>query len=143
MIRKTLVTTALTAGLVISGGGMASAHECFVANRSDKGNAGASHSTNWYTLEVEELYRSVHFFVPGMSALTEDQVAEALELTAAQGIPSSFTVFERFTIPRSHAEFEALTEGASKSTDGKGIDHFFLKYGDALIGIAFQVTAEA
>jgi hypothetical protein len=139
MIRRTLVTAALAVGLVVSGGAAASAHECYVANRSDKGNEGASHSANWYTLEVTELYASAHFFVPGVDdPLTEAEIAEAVALTEAAGIPTSFALFERFTIPRTPAEAEHL---ASHTTDGKGIDHFFTKYGDALMGIAVTVSA--
>lgn len=120
----------------MSGAGAASAHECYVANRSDKGNAGASHSANWYTLQVAELYSSVHFFMPDVfpEALTDEQVATAVDLTAEAGIPTSFTVFERFTIPRN------LDEGSAKSSDGKGIDHFFAGYGEQLIGIAVEAS---
>lgn len=136
MIRRTTTTLALAAALVVSGAGAASAHECYVANRSAQGNAGASHSANWYTLQVAELYSSVHFFMPEMfpQALTEEQVAEAVAMTAEAGVPTSFTVFEKFTIPRN------VAEGSAKSTDGKGIDHFFAGYGEQLIGIAVEAS---
>lgn len=128
MMRKTLLTLVTTTGLLATGVGAASAHECYIANRSAQGNAGASHSANWYTLTASDLYSEAHLFFGG-EALTEAQLQLALDLTEAQGIPLSFTLFERFTIPRSVDEYEELT---SKSTDGKGIDHFFAKYGDAL-----------
>lgn len=142
MIRKTLVTLALTAGMVGGTAGIASAHECFVANRSAQGNAGASHSANWYTLEVSELYASAHVFLSEdptdpLPALTEEQVADAVARTSAAGIPTSFTVFERFTIPRNLQEMEDLT---AKSADGKGIDHFFYAYGEQIIGIYFDIA---
>lgn len=137
MLRRTASTLALTALLVGGGAGVASAHECYIANRSDQGNAGASHSANWYTLQLEELYRSGHFFLGG-EPLTEEQVALALEMTQEQGVPLSFTVFERFTIPRNMEELEALS---TASADGKGVDHFFVKYGDAIAGIFFTAQA--
>jgi hypothetical protein len=56
-------------------------------------------------------------------------------MAEAQDIPSSFTVFERFTIPRSLDELTA----SAKSADGKGVDHFFLAYGDQIVGIALTV----
>ena len=132
MIRKTLVTTALTAGLVVSGAGMASAHECYVANRSDKGNAAAAeHSDNWYQLSLTELF--------GFVGVPAENMNAAVAKASAQGIPTSFTLFEKFTIPRSIAEMEEMTEAdVAKSTDGKGIDHFFLKYGEDLIAIAME-----
>ena len=64
--------------------------------------------------------------------------ATALAMTAEAGVPLSFTVFERFTIPRSMDELEAL---ATKSADGKGVDHFFIAYGDAIAGIFFAAQA--
>lgn len=136
MIRRTTTTLALAAALVVSGAGAASAHECYVANRSDKGNAGASHSANWYTVQVAELFSSVHFFMPELfpEPLTPAQVAEAVAMTEEAGVPTSFTVFERFTIPRN------LDEASAKSTDGKGIDHFFAGYGEQLIGIALEAS---
>ena len=131
MIRKTMLTAVTTVGLLASGVGAASAHECFIANRSAQGNVGASHSSNWYTLQMADLFAEAHLFFGG-EALTEDQLAWALDQTAAQGIPLSVTMFERFTIPRSVDELEGLS---TKSNDGKGVDHFFASYGDALFGI--------
>ena len=137
MFRKTAATLALTVGLVGIGAGAASAHECYVANRSAQGNAGASNSANWYTLHLEELFRSGHEFLGG-PALTDAQVQTALAMAADQGVPSSFALFERFTIPRSQGE---LAEVSSKSSDGKGIDHFFAKYGDTIVGVFFAAQA--
>ena len=137
MFRKTAATLALTVGLIGIGAGAASAHECYVANRSAQGNAGASNSANWYTLHLEELFRSGHEFLGG-PALTDAQVQTALAMAADQGVPSSFTLFERFTIPRSQGE---LAEISSKSSDGKGIDHFFAKYGDTIVGVFFAAQA--
>jgi hypothetical protein len=126
MIRKSLATLALTGAVVAATAGTASAHECYVADRSDAGNAGASHSANWYTLELSDLFADAHNFLGG-DALTADQLQHALDMAAEQGLPSSFTLFERFTLPRSSAELAALS---SKSADGKGIDHVFVKYGE-------------
>lgn len=137
MFRRTAATLALTTALVAAGAGAASAHECFVANRSAQGNAGASNSANWYTLQMEELYRSGHFFLGG-EPLTDAQVATALAMTKEQGVPLSFTVFEKFTIPKSVGELE---EVSSKSADGKGVDHFFVAYGDAIVGIFYAAQA--
>ena len=135
MIRKTVLTLVATTGLLASGVASASAHECFIANRSAQGNAGASHSANWYTLQMSDLFAEAHLFFGG-EALTEEQLAWALEQTQAQGIPLSVTMFERFTIPRSQSELEALS---TKSGDGKGVDHFFASYGGAL----FQIFSAA
>jgi hypothetical protein len=140
VLRKTLATLALTTTLVGTGAGVASAHECFIANRSANGNAGASHSANWYTLEMADLFADAHLFLGG-EPLTADQLQTALELTQEAGIPTSVTMFERFTIPRSSDEVDSLDGLSSKSSDGKGVDHFFASYGDALFGIFFQAQA--
>jgi hypothetical protein len=135
MIRKTVLTAVATVGLLATSVGAASAHECFIANRSAQGNAGASHSSNWYTLQMADLFSEAHLFFGG-EPLTAEQLAWALEQTQAQGIPLSVTMFERFTIPRSVDELEGLS---TKSSDGKGVDHFFSTYGDAL----FQIFSAA
>ena len=137
MLRRTAATLALTTALVAAGAGAASAHECYVANRSAQGDAGASHSQNWYTLTLDELFRSGHLFLGG-APLTDAQVATALDMAKEQGIPLRFTVFERFTLPKSLDELDGVT---SKSSDGKGIDHFFIAYGDAIVGIFFAAQA--
>ena len=131
MIRKTVLTAVTTVGLLAAGTGAASAHECYIANRSAQGNAGASHSANWYTLQLSDLYADAHNFFGG-APLTDAQLAWALQETQAQGIPLSVTMFEKFTLPRSTDELEGLS---TKASDGKGVDHFFAKYGDALFGI--------
>lgn len=131
MIRKSILTFVATTSLVAAGAGAASAHECYIANRSAQGNTGASHSANWYTLQMSHLFAEAHLFFGG-EALTAEQLAWALDQTEAQGIPLSVTMFERFTIPRSVDELEGLS---TKSSDGKGVDHFFASYGDALFGI--------
>jgi hypothetical protein len=137
VLRKTLATLALTTTLLGTGGGVASAHECFIAKRSANGNAGASHSANWYTLQMADLFADAHQIFGG-EPLTAEQLRTALQLTQEAGIPTSVTLFERFTIPRSIDELDALS---SKSSDGRGVDHFFASYGDALAGIFFQAQA--
>lgn len=138
MIRKTLLTVALSAGMVAGTAGAASAHECFIASRSATGNVNATHSGNWETLTLEHLYQSVHGFVGGRP-LTAQEVERAVETAIAQGVPSSFTVFHGGMLPSS---IETKAPSA-KSSDGKGIDHFASGYGDTLIGIYFALISGA
>jgi hypothetical protein len=128
MIRKTLLTLVATTGLLTAGAATASAHECFIANRSAQGNAGASNSANWATLEMADLFAEAHNFFGG-EPLTEAQLETALQMTEEQGIPLSLTTFTRFTIPRSLDEFDELS---AASGDGKGVDHFFATHGEQL-----------
>ena len=138
MIRTTLVTLALTAGMIGGTAGVASAHECFIANRSDKGDAGAARSQSWETVPLRELYESAHLFLEGPDAtpLTEVQVAEALRRATAAGVPLSFTTFKAM-IP---GYLKTSHETSAKSSDGKGVDHFFAAYGDRIVAIYFAVA---
>ncbi|WP_203580551.1 hypothetical protein [Microbacterium hibisci] len=135
MIRKTVGAAALSVALVFTGAGVASAHECYIPHRSDQGNAGASHSKNWVTLDIIELFQNGHEFLGG-PALTAEQVQEALAMAAEAGIPRTLTTFARDTLPKGNAP-------ESHSTDGKGIDHYFHAYEEQLIGIFFTVQGAA
>ena len=112
------------------------AHECYNASRSEKGNAGAAHSPNWSTESVAELFTVIHFFgIPGVDqALTAEQAEVAFEAALEMGVPAEVTIFVgKHTIG---ANGTAFTEGG-KAADGKGIDHFFLAHGEALVGAYF------
>jgi hypothetical protein len=134
MIRKIIGATALSAALVFAGAGVASAHECYIPHRSDEGNAGASNSKNWVTLDISELFVSAHEFLGG-DPLTPAQVQQAVAMTAAEGIPTSLTTFARDTLPKGNAPEE-------HSTDGKGIDHYFHAFEDDLIRIFLTVRGD-
>ena len=132
MLKKSIAAGVVTVGLVLGSAGAASAHECFIPNRSDQGNAGASHSQNWVTLHISELFTTAHEFLGG-PALTPAQVDQALGMAADAGIPATLTTFARDTLPKG----KGVPEG--HSTDGKGIDHYFHLYEADLIGIFLEV----
>ena len=141
MLRTTVLTAAFASALVVGSAGAASAHECFIAKRSAAGTAAASNSANWYVLQVSDLYADAHRFAP-IQPLTPEQVAEAVRLTEARGIPTSFALFERFTIPRNLTDLHDLGELPAKSADGKGVDHLS-GYVGALVAIATEVGTPA
>ena len=141
MLRRTLLTAALTSALVAGSAGAASAHECFIAKRSATGTSAAGSSANWYVLQVRDLYAEAHLFAD-VQPLTPAQLDEAVRLTAARGVPTSFALFERTTIPRSLDDLHALEQLPTKSTDGKGVDHLS-GYVGTLIGIALEVGTPA
>ena len=131
MWRRSIAAAALTCGLVLAGGGVASAHECFIPNRSDQGNANAQHSKNWVSLPLDALFAEAHLFFEG-PALTDDQIDQAVAMAAAAGIPN-LTTFARTTLP--------VGKGGSPS-DGKGIDHYFETYVDDLGAIYWGVQED-
>jgi hypothetical protein len=131
MLRTTIVTAALTTGLVLGSAGVASAHECFIAKRSATGTTASTHSANWHELTLAGLFSDLPPFLP---ALDEQQVQQAVALATAQGIPTSVALFGKQTIPVSQDEW------SPKAGDGKGVDHFFTAYGDQLMGIVMTVA---
>lgn len=109
-----------------------SAHECFVVNRSAQGDAGASHSGQWFTLTMHQIFAETEQF--GLPDLSASQVDWAVARAAALGLPASFTIRTDKTIGEHAAAF---TTGG-KSADGKGVDHLVDAYGDAIVGIVFE-----
>lgn len=134
MLKKTIAAAALSVGLVLAGTGVASAHECYIPNRSDQGNANATNSGNWFTLHIEMLYATAHEFLGG-DPLTPEQLAVAVAMTEEAGIPTSLTTFTRDTLPKGKGAPE------SHSSDGKGIDHYFHTYEAQLTEIFYAAQA--
>lgn len=138
MIRRSITMTAaaaaLSAGLVLAGSGVASAHECYVVKRSEQGTVGASHSGNWFHLTLADLLAEAPDIL-GAPALSEAQTEWALAEAQAQGIPDSFALFGRFTIPKGDIPENLIT-------DAKGIDSFFAAYIDQLIAIYMEALTK-
>ena len=111
-----------------------SAHECLVVNRSAQGNAGASHSGEWFTLTLGQLFSETENF--GLPDLTDAQVAWAVARAIEVGVPPSFTIRTDKTIGEDAAAFTKN----GHADDGKGIDPFIDVYGNTLIGIVFEAT---
>jgi hypothetical protein len=127
MFKRTLTNVAagvaLAAAGVLATGAAAYAHECFNPNRSEQGNAGASHSESWLTVHVAEL----------TAGLEEAVAACVLEEYAATGAPSSFTIKVK------GANGQGGTVGANnpheeKAADGQGIDEIFAAHGAEIVG---------
>lgn len=115
MLKKTLAAAALTGALVVGSAGVASAHECFIVNRSERGNVAAGRSASWEAVPLAALFADAHRFFGG-PALTPTQVARAVQLAEAKGLPSTITFFMRGTIPQGAPE--------RAKDDFKGVDHF-------------------
>lgn len=114
------------------------AHECYNASRSDQGNAGAAHAPVWETVPIAAIFAEGHLFLGG-DPLTETQVADAVTMAAAQGIPTEVTIFVgKKTIGQ---DGRAYTEGG-KAVDGQGIDWFFAKYESQLVNIFLTVRGD-
>ncbi|WP_448002607.1 hypothetical protein [Agromyces bauzanensis] len=115
---------ALAAAGVLGTGVAAYAHECYNPNRSEQGNAGASHSQAWYTLDVAQ-------------ALTEELPPELAECVLteyeASGAPASFTIMVNGAVGQD-GTIASNNPHAEKAGDGSGIDEIFAAYGEEIIG---------
>ncbi|MCD2443497.1 hypothetical protein LQ757_14545 [Agromyces sp. SYSU K20354] len=128
MFKRTLINigagAALAAAAVLGTGAAAYAHECYNANRSEKGNAGASNSESWLTVHFAEL-------TAGLPEADAECVNDAY---AATGAPTSFTIKIK------GANGQGGTLGANnpnvetKAADGKGIDQIFAAHGADIAG---------
>lgn len=117
MRKSSLAIAAATAAAVIGASTPAFAHECYIANRSAQGNAGATHSTNWETVTVAGFAHSPDF-PPGFDP--DCFVAYWL----GHGGPEGFTVRSDKTIG----------EGSSNPNLGNhsGLDHIEDAWGELL-----------
>jgi hypothetical protein len=127
-LRKLFAAPVIVLGVVALTGPSAFAHECYNASRSAKGNEGASNSNAWGTISLEDLYTEAvadpeGFELPPADA---DAIPAMLADAAARGVPASFVVH----FPSTAA---SGVYGTDKSSDGKGIDHFFANFGGDIV----------
>ena len=135
MFNRVARATVLAISLIAVTAGATFAHECYNASRSAQGNAGASHSANWSTESVAELFTVIHFFgILGVeTALSPEQAEVAFEAALEMGVPAEVTIFTRDLIG---GHGRAFTDGG-KAADGKGIDHFFVAHGESIVAAYF------
>jgi hypothetical protein len=121
-----MAVAAMSAALVVGFANPASARDCFIANRSDTGNANATHSARWITSTVQEFANSPDF-PPGVDP------ACFVEFWLSNGGPEAFTV-------RSD---KVIGEGSSNPNlaNGKGLEHIEEAFG-ALLGAAIAACPE-
>ena len=134
-MKKQMIAAVAGVGLMLAAiPGSAFAHECFNANRSAQGNAGASNSQRWLTVHIGEFYGDPEL------GLTAQQAADAEALALQMGVPESFTIFiGNHTI----AEGTPSMDRNGHASDGKGIDHIFDAYGAQLVGALCTVVPDA
>lgn len=125
MRKSSLAIAAVTAAAVIGASTPALAHECYIANRSAQGNAGATHSSRWVTVTVAGFAHSPDF-PPGFDP--DCFVAYWL----SHGGPTGFTVRTDKTIG----------EGSSNPNlaNGSGLEHIEDAWG-ALLGESLGACA--
>jgi hypothetical protein len=128
-MRKRLLTFGGTVVAVLAlTAGTASAHECFVANRSAKGNAAvAAHSAAWSEVSLNTI---VTQFIGQPQSVADCVVANADQF----GIPTSFVFGDKQAVGQDGVIAERNPNMSAKglSSNGQGIDHAEEAYGDAI-----------
>ena len=134
MFRRVTASVVLGLAVVAGSAGIVSAHECYIASRSDQGNVQAGgHSARWITISGPEIFGFVAEMTGG-DQLTPAQLDWALDAAVAAGAPKTFTIFTGHTLAEG-------TPGMDKghATDGKGVDHAF----DGLIFLYVDIYQQA
>lgn len=118
-MRRIGVVVAVTAASMLAFGGVAAAHECFIENRSDKGDAqAAANSANWEALTPEVIAT----FFPVDAECFVDYWLD-------NGGPASITVNMKKTIGEGSAN--------PNLANGKGLEHASQVFGP-LVGGAIE-----
>ncbi|WP_156401690.1 hypothetical protein [Agromyces sp. Soil535] len=121
---------ALAAALALGTGAAAYAHECYNPSRSEQGDASAgANSQAWFTLVVAD---AIQGDADG-GLITQEQADCIKAAYAATGAPASFTLMAKGAVGQGGVIAEN-NPNDWHAIDGKGIDHAFDAYGDAIFG---------
>jgi len=128
-MRRLLVSLALVGTLLTAAAPTVLGHECYIANRSAAGDAGALHSGAWTRITLADVFSFVNQFVGG-PALSPSQITWAVGAAVASGTPADGWVVRAD---------KTIGEGSANPNlaNGKGVDHLADTYGAQLVGIYF------
>lgn len=129
MIRRFMVSLALGATLLTAGAPAVLGHECYIANRSAAGDAGALHSGVWARITLADIFGFINELVGG-PPLSQSQITWAVDAAVAAGLPSDGWVVRSDKV---------IGEGSANPNlaNGKGLDHLADSFGPQLVGIYF------
>ena len=138
MIRKAAIGAATIVTVLSLGTGTAFAHQCYVASRSERGNAGAAHSQGWIS------FRSLATdFLGGELGLCQAGVNHVLSGLETEGFDVDVLIHSKVTLAWGMAEHSPNAE--ELLTDGKGVAYIDWEWIEAtatpLIGAAFGICA--
>jgi hypothetical protein len=149
-IARGLATLALAAMLVVGSGLAALAHECSNVSRSARGDARAAAGNGW-TLASDII---LMFAIPeelGLEPLTEEQLAEAQAIVAAEKASGDFDELyaaDRAVLDHATAMNGRIRDGyVPASDDEHAIEHVFANFAEVgplfehLVGIYLTVTS--
>jgi len=107
-------------------------HECTIASRSAKGDAGALHSANWGRLTLQDVFGFINTEVGGRP-LTPAEIDQAVGMAVAAGLPANGWVIRTD---------KTIGEGSNNPNlaNGKGLDHLVDSAGPTIVGIYFAIV---
>jgi hypothetical protein len=128
-VRRTIAASVLA--VVVLGGtaSVALGHECYIANRSAQGDAGALHSGVWVRITMADIFGFINEIVAG-PPLSQSQIDWAVTEAVNEGLPVDGWVVR---------SDKTIGENSNNPNlaNGKGLDHLADTYGGQLIGIYF------
>ena len=132
-VRRTIAAGVLAMTVLGGTATVALGHECFIANRSVQGDAGATNSKVWQRITLADIFGFINGIVGG-PALSPAQVDWAVTEAVSEGLPAVGWVV---------SGLKTIGEGSSNPNlaDGKGLDHLADAYGNQIVGIYFAALA--
>jgi hypothetical protein len=129
-MRRMVVALALATTMLGIGAPIVLGHECYIANRSAQGDAGALQSGQWVRITLADIFGFINQFVGG-PALTPGQITWAVNEAISEGLPAGGWVVR---------SDKTIGENSSNPNlaNGKGLDHLADTFGPQLVGIYFQ-----
>ncbi|MGD8202248.1 hypothetical protein ACQE98_16535 [Ornithinimicrobium sp. W1679] len=138
LIRRTTTSLAVGATLMLAAPGVASAHECMVANQSAQGSKAVANSPMWLSenMATHGAYLFTFEVVYGVTP-DEEMLDEAVRLHQEQGLQEWTAFFMGHTLLTNPRTGEDNPAGERHSGDGRGVDH----WSDTELGLAMIAIA--
>ena len=128
-MRRIIVGLILAVSLLGTAAPAVLGHECYIANRSAEGDAGALHSARWTPLSLATIFGFINTLVGG-PALTPGQIDWAVGEAVAEGLPAGGWVVRSDIVIGENSSNPNLA-------NGNGLDHLADTFGNQLVGIYF------
>ena len=131
-MRRLVLSFVLAGSLLAVAAPAVLGHECTIASRSAKGDAGSLHSANWFRLTLQDVFGFIGSEVGGRP-LTPAEIDQAVGMAVAAGLPADGWVVR---------SDKTIGEGSKNPNlaNGKGLDHLVDSAGPTIVGIYFSIV---
>ena len=118
VLRRAAVVAGATTATIVLSAGASFAHECYIANQSERGaHQAGTKSQVWFELDLVGT-------LVGEGVWTADQGQCVTEAADEAGVQYVVTIMGKVPVPHDGV-LGSKNPHVEKSGDGKGIDHFF------------------